>query len=81
MATAIVGSSGNLIGVLNLESDRTDAYDSIALELLTLFASGVAIVATEKGPSTSGLATPGCSTRVGSQKHRTLTMSLTDVTT
>ena len=43
MATPIVGSSGNLIGVLNLESDRTDAYDSIALELLTLFASGVAI--------------------------------------
>ena len=43
MATPIVGSSGNLLGVLNLESDRTDAYDSIALELLTLFASGVAI--------------------------------------
>ena len=42
MATSIVGSSGNLIGVLNLESDRTDAYHSIALEL-TLFASGVAI--------------------------------------
>lgn len=43
MATPILGSSGNLIGVLNLESDKTDAYDSMALELLTLFASGVAV--------------------------------------
>jgi sigma-B regulation protein RsbU (phosphoserine phosphatase) len=43
MATPIVGSSENLIGVLNLESDRTEAYDPIALELLTLFASGVAV--------------------------------------
>lgn len=43
MATPILGSNGNLIGVLNLESDRTDAYDSTALELLTLFASGVAV--------------------------------------
>ena len=43
MATPILGSNGNLIGVLNLESDRTAAYDLIALELLTLFASGVAV--------------------------------------
>jgi sigma-B regulation protein RsbU (phosphoserine phosphatase) len=43
MATPIWGSRGNLIGVLNLESDRADAYDPLALELLTLFASGVAV--------------------------------------
>jgi sigma-B regulation protein RsbU (phosphoserine phosphatase) len=43
MATPIFGSGGNLIGVLNLESDRPDAYDPIALELMTLFASGVAV--------------------------------------
>jgi len=43
MATPIEGGTGQQIGVLNLEADSTDFYDSEALELLTLFASGVAV--------------------------------------
>jgi serine phosphatase RsbU (regulator of sigma subunit) len=43
MAAPIIGSTGHLLGVLNLESDRIEAYGPVALELVTLFASGVAV--------------------------------------
>lgn len=38
----LVGSRGRIIGALNVESDRPSAYDTLSLELLALFASGVA---------------------------------------
>jgi len=43
IAAPIVGSGGRIIGVLNLESDSENAYGPIQLQLLMLFASGVAV--------------------------------------
>ena len=42
MAVPIVGSRGRIIGALNIESDSRGAYQTRALELLAIFASGVA---------------------------------------
>lgn len=38
----IIGSGGRVIGLLDLESDRKDSYDPLSLELVRVFASGVA---------------------------------------
>lgn len=38
----VVGSRGRVVGAINVESDRDAAYTTLSLELLTLFASGVA---------------------------------------
>jgi sigma-B regulation protein RsbU (phosphoserine phosphatase) len=43
LAAPLIGSGGKTIGVINLESDRPNAYSEADLELLTLFASVVAI--------------------------------------
>jgi sigma-B regulation protein RsbU (phosphoserine phosphatase) len=43
LAAPLVGSGGKTIGVINLESDTPNAYSEADLELLTLFASLVAI--------------------------------------
>jgi serine phosphatase RsbU (regulator of sigma subunit) len=43
IAAPIIGSGERIIGVLNLESDVKNAYGPVALELVTLFASGVAM--------------------------------------
>jgi phosphoserine phosphatase RsbU/P len=43
IAAPIIGSGERIIGVLNLESDVKDAYGPVALELVMLFASGVAM--------------------------------------
>lgn len=42
IAVPIMGSGGRVIGLLNLESDRKDTYDPLSLELVRVFASGVA---------------------------------------
>ncbi len=43
LAAPLIGSGGKTIGVINLESDIPNAYSEADLELLTLFASLVAI--------------------------------------
>lgn len=43
LAAPIIGSGNHTIGVINLESDRLHAYDESDLQLLTMFASMVAV--------------------------------------
>ncbi len=43
LAAPLIGSGGKTIGVINLESDKPNAYNEADLELLTLFANVVAI--------------------------------------
>jgi sigma-B regulation protein RsbU (phosphoserine phosphatase) len=43
LASPVIGSGNNIIGVINLESDLSHAYNESDLQLLTMFASMVAV--------------------------------------